>query len=111
MKEIPYEWKSSAALAWAFFWRIVAVYIPSELVTRWALGVAGVSEFISGLIAVLIMLGAFLTAAHWLRARGFASVKIILVEWAEYQRANAESAHVVQQAVQGDGPASGGAAP
>lgn len=111
MKEIAYEWQSSAALAWAFLWRVMAVYIPAELFTSWVSRVVGIPELISGLIAVLVMLASFFIAAHWLRARGFASVKVILVEWADYQRAQSESAHVVQQAVQGDGPASGGSAP
>jgi hypothetical protein len=44
MKEIPYELKSSAALAWAFFWRMMATYIPAELFTRWACKAAGFSE-------------------------------------------------------------------
>lgn len=105
MKEIAYQWKSSAALAWAFFWRIVVVYIPTELFTRWTSGAAGLSEFVAVLITVVATLGSFLVAAHWIRARGFSSVNVILVEWADYQRAQSESVHAVEQAVQGGGPA------
>lgn len=106
MKEISYSYSSSAALGWAFCWRCLVLNVPL------AFGLQTVSVSGPGpkaLLALAQLAGIYICfwgAAHWLRARGFGSVRVMLVEWADYQKAKlAESA---QQAAQADRPASGG---
>src|SRR3546814_2316770 len=91
MREIPYKWSSSAALGWAFFWRFLIINVPSELSLQKASAYIGLAPVIASLGALLVTIASVFVAAHWLRARGFGSVKIILVEWAEYQSAGARS--------------------
>jgi uncharacterized membrane protein YccC len=90
MKEISRTWSSSIAFGWAFAWRAIVVSLPIGAVIEL------IPEASASLVAakaigqVVGMVLALFVAAHWLRVRGFGSVKVVLVEWADYQKAREE---------------------
>src|SRR3546814_5914802 len=99
---MPYKGSSAAALGWAFFWLFLIINVPSELSLQKASAYIGLAPVIASLGALLVTIASVFVAAHWLRARGFGSVKIILVEWAEYQSAGGAGSNAVQQGIQPD---------
>lgn len=105
MKELPHSFSTSAALGWAFLWRNAVLVAVVVLAQR---QLAPQPGLLANLIAFALIIACGFVAAHWLRARGFGSVKIILVEWADYQQFKAGAA--AHPTVQPDGPASGGSA-
>ena len=105
MKELPYSFQASMALGWAFAWRNAVLVAFITLIQKVLVPEPGLS---STLVLLVLFVGCNFVAAHWLRVRGFGSVKIILVEWAEYQQS--QNAGSAQQGIQPDGPASGGSA-
>lgn len=103
MKELPHTFASSAALGWAFFWRNAVLVAAVSLVQRQLVPELGLP---GSVLMFALVLGCSFVAAHWVRSRGFGSVKVILVEWADYQDFKAGVS--AQPTVQPDGPASGG---
>jgi hypothetical protein len=105
MNEIPHTLRSSVSFGWAFCWRNAVLVAALTLIQQQVAPQPG--PLVNLLMLVLFILSAFV-AAHWLRARGFGSVKVVLVEWAEYQKNHASIP--AQPGAQADGPASGGPA-
>ena len=84
MKEISYSWSSSIALAWAIAWRVIIMNVAVGIILHFALPQ---STQLLALCSFLASIVSLVVSVHWVRARGFGSVKIVLVEWADYQQA------------------------
>lgn len=99
MKELPHTFASSAALGWAFCWRNTVLVAAVTLIQRQLLPELGL---LGSVLMFVLFIGCSFVAAHWVRSRGFGSVKVILVEWADYQEFKAGVS--AQPTVQPDGP-------
>src|SRR3546814_18262075 len=93
---MPYKGSSAAALGWAFFWLFLIINVPSELSLQKTSAYIGLAPVIASLGALLVTIASVFVAAHWLRARGFGRVNILLAEWAEYQSDDPAASKSVQ---------------
>lgn len=85
------------ALGWSFAWRVIVLNIPMTLALQEIPTANPVEHLLVSTAQLVGTILCFFGGAHWLRNRGFGSVRVILVEWAEYQKATRLS---VEQVVQ-----------
>lgn len=89
-------------------WRCLVLNVPVAFALQAIPAASPATKLLLAFAQLASVCFCFWGAAHWLRARGFGSVRVMLVEWADYQEA--KSNERVQQVAQADSPSSVGPA-